>query len=204
MSDQAPGESLEAEPPVAEEPAPREPEKAEDAPAPAEAAPAEKAAPGAKVDAPGAEADAPAAEATAAAAAAPTGEMWVYLDKQGAVQGPFAKDQIRSWYAGGYLEPTLKIKPEGGAEFKDLQDVPELQAPQAAAPAYDGYGGGGAANGGDGAAPGPIEVPEGKRLGEVKSWNDDKGFGFIIPDGVLPPSLARTTPKLTLLDGRWR
>ena len=194
MSDQPPGESPEAEPPVAEEPAPGEPEKAEDAPAPAEAAPAEEAAPGAEADAPGAEAAAPAAEA---ADAAPTGEMWVYLDKEGAVQGPFPKDQIRGWYAAGYLEPTLKIKPEGGAEFKDLQDVPELQAPPAAAPAYGGYGGGGAANGGGGAAPGPIEVPEGKLLGEVKNWNDEKGFGFVIPDGVLLHSLARTAPKLT-------
>jgi hypothetical protein len=43
------------------------------------------------------------------------------------------------------------------------------------------------------AAPsGPIVIPEGKLLGEVKNWNDEKGFGFIIPEGACrPPRLAR-------------
>ena len=29
--------------------------------------------------------------------------------------------------------------------------------------------------------PSQITIPEGKLLGEVKNWNDEKGFGFIIP-----------------------
>ena len=33
--------------------------------------------------------------------------------------------------------------------------------------------------------PSQITIPEGKLLGEVKNWNDEKGFGFLIPTGVL-------------------
>ena len=45
-------------------------------------------------------------------------------------------------------------------------------------------------------APGPaapMAIPEGKLVGEVKNWNDEKGFGFIIPEGACrPPRFTQT------------
>ncbi|CAD7701773.1 unnamed protein product [Ostreobium quekettii] len=38
-------------------------------------------------------------------------EEWVYKDEQGAVQGPFAKEQILAWWEDGYMPANLPTRP---------------------------------------------------------------------------------------------
>eukprot|EP01050_Picozoa_sp_SAG11_P010911 SAG11_NODE_1120_length_5789_cov_12.068190_6_plen_446_part_00 len=184
-----------AEVPPATEPAAVAPVEA--APAAGETAPAADVAPAAADSAPPAASGEVATEATPSAAEAATAPTeapvtadtkWVYLDDAGAQQGPFGTTEISGWYAAGYLKGHHQVKQEGSeAPFQPLSEVPALApaaAPPAAAPV--GYGGEMAAMmptpgyAAAGAATGP---PAGKLLGEVKNWNEEKGFGFIIPSG---------------------
>ncbi len=70
----------------------------------AEKAEDDEAAPG--EEKPAASSDAPKPTGAAGVSAA----NWVYLDKQGAEQGPFPTEQMKQWFAAGYLDPTLKVK----------------------------------------------------------------------------------------------
>jgi hypothetical protein len=133
--------------------------------------------------------DAQARTASASVLTAPSDD-WMYLDKAGAEQGPFSTEQMKQWSAAGYLDPTLQVKHPHTGAWLDLGAVLELQpapsgppAPQPAgvggAYSADFFGGGGGGHGGHNGA-----IPEGKVQGEVKNWNDEKGFGFIVPDGM--------------------
>ena len=83
-----------------------------------------------------------------------------------------------SWFAAGYLAGDRKVKKEKDTgEFFALSTVAELQPPPAAAqPAYQPVPSVGA----PASQPNPAAL-EGKIIGEVKNWNEEKGFGFIIP-----------------------
>ena len=47
---------------------------------------------------------------------------WYYLDSRGTEQGPFTEAQMRGWWLGGYLKPTLKVRQVGEdeSEFKEI------------------------------------------------------------------------------------
>eukprot|EP01043_Picozoa_sp_COSAG02_P059126 COSAG02_NODE_7477_length_2995_cov_1.468577_1_plen_324_part_00 len=47
--------------------------------------------------------------------------QWVYLDQQGAQQGPFSTDEMRGWYTGGFFQGSLQVRPAAAAgEFAPL------------------------------------------------------------------------------------
>ena len=104
------------------------------------------------------------------AGAPPAGgeKKWVYLDDSGAQQGPFSTTEMNSWFAGGFLEADRKVKEEGSSstDFADLSSIPELSA-AALGGNQNRIGGGG---------------PK-MFVGEVKTWDGEKGFGFIVPQG---------------------
>ena len=131
-------------------------------------------------------------------AESPTGDNWVYLDNDGTEQGPFTTEQMKGWFVAGYMQPTRMVKPVGGTgDFVAMSTVPDLTTPAAVPPGMMMFQQPDAA---PAVAPGPIVVPPGKNLGEVKNWIDEKGFGFIIPDGALlsPASARCTSPPHTL------
>ena len=75
---------------------------------------------------------------------------------------------MNSWFAGGFLEADRKVKEEGSSstDFADLSSIPELSA-AALGGNQNRIGGGG---------------PK-MFVGEVKTWDGEKGFGFIVPQG---------------------
>ena len=120
----------------------------------------------------------------------------MYTDDQGAQQGPFTTAEVNGWFTAGYLQGERMVKQDGtDGEFAPLSSVPELCAAAAPPPAMDPMmmqqqqqqqqmmmqQPGMDPMGGGGAPGGPITIPEGKLLGEIKNWNDEKGFGFVIP-----------------------
>jgi cold shock CspA family protein len=145
-----------------------------------------------------------------------TGETkWVYTDDQGAQQGPFTTAEVNGWFTAGYLQGDRLIKKDGeDGEFVPLSSVPELCAPAAAPPAAAQPQAGYVDPNAYGMQPqmmmpqqpvGPpakvdpsqINIPEGKLLGEVKNWNDEKGFGFLIPTGGGDDIFAHRTDIIT-------
>lgn len=50
-------------------------------------------------------------------------EGWQYVDPKGNVQGPFALDQIREWFAAGFLKPTLNMRCNPQDPFVPLQEL---------------------------------------------------------------------------------
>ena len=110
------------------------------------------------------------------AAAALGAAKWVYLDDSNTQQGPFSTEEISAWLAAGYLDLDRKFKhieEENSGDFVALRSIPELSLRQGFQPVpWVG-------------APVPAPDPSalvGKSTGEVKNWNDEKGFGFIVPD----------------------
>jgi hypothetical protein len=49
-----------------------------------------------------------------------SGEEWVYLDDNGAQQGPFSPDKMQQWWQYGFLRSNLLVKKVAEAEFKML------------------------------------------------------------------------------------
>ena len=105
---------------------------------------------------------------------------WTYLDDNGVQQGPFSTEEICSWYAAGYLNGERKIKKENSeGDFVALSTIPELAPAPAAAPVQQAYQPVPTV-GKPESEPDPAAL-EGKLMGDVKNWNEEKGFGFIIP-----------------------
>jgi len=44
-------------------------------------------------------------------AAAPAAQEWCYMDNEEQVQGPFDEQTLFEWYAGGYLDVQLPMRP---------------------------------------------------------------------------------------------
>ena len=59
---------------------------------------------------------------------------WVYLDDDGAVQGPFSTSELQSWVEMGYLSPSRSVNIAGGAlsDFRPLGEWAELAIGKAA------------------------------------------------------------------------
>ena len=89
-----------------------------EAAAPSEAPASEAAAP---------EAAAPEAAPDAAAAPAVADDSWVYLDNDEKQQGPFTTEQMKGWYAAGYLQPDRQVKKGASPDYMPLSSCAELQ-----------------------------------------------------------------------------
>jgi hypothetical protein len=72
------------------------------------------------------EAAAPEAAPDAAAAPAAAEDSWVYLDNDEKQQGPFTTEQMKGWYAAGYLQPDRQVKKGASPDYIALSSCPEL------------------------------------------------------------------------------
>ena len=93
---------------------------------------------------------------------------WLYLGDQRLPQGPFSLSDMRGWYADGFFEKNLQVKHITAAAYVDMQHCNQITDLAASAPA--------AATAAE--APG---AGGNKHRGRVKNWQDEKGFGFIVP-----------------------
>ncbi len=50
----------------------------------------------------------------------PRDMMWLYLDPQGEIQGPFTDFEMNEWYEAGYFQPSLLIKRVYQRNFVEL------------------------------------------------------------------------------------